>query len=111
MKTKSVWIVMVLLLEVVLGQQAQAFYNPNTGRWLSRDPVAEKGGPNLYTFVGNGTPTRVDPLGNQWVGWAFYLTRGAGFAGRFWVVMFIGAFCGCLLTWVSLRTALQRELT
>jgi uncharacterized protein RhaS with RHS repeats len=30
-----------------------AFYNPQTGRWLSRDPIEEEGGPNLYSFVQN----------------------------------------------------------
>lgn len=33
-------------------------YNPSTGRWLSRDPIGEKGGLNLYGFVGN------DPIGH-----------------------------------------------
>lgn len=45
---------------------AQAFYNPSTGRWLSRDPIGEKGGVNLYGFVGNRPSTRVDPDGRQW---------------------------------------------
>jgi RHS repeat-associated protein len=27
--------------------------NPLTGRWLSRDPIEEAGGVNLYGFVGN----------------------------------------------------------
>ena len=31
-----------------------AFYNPSTGRWLSRDPIGEKGGLNVYAFVRNG---------------------------------------------------------
>ena len=29
------------------------FYNPSTGRWLSRDPLEEVGGLNLYSFVKN----------------------------------------------------------
>ena len=29
------------------------YYNPETGRWLSRDPIAEKGGFNLYGFILN----------------------------------------------------------
>ena len=28
-------------------ETARAFYNPTTGRWLSRDPIGEKGGNNL----------------------------------------------------------------
>jgi RHS repeat-associated protein len=38
-------------------------YDPNIGRWLSRDPMAEKGGINLYAYVGNGPITFIDPLG------------------------------------------------
>ena len=29
------------------------YYHPNLGRWLSRDPIQERGGMNLYGFVGN----------------------------------------------------------
>ncbi len=39
------------------------YYNPSTGRWLSRDPIEEKGGLNLYGFVGNVPINSVDPLG------------------------------------------------
>ena len=54
---------MVGLLGVLLGREAQAFYNPSTGRWLSRDPIAEEGGGNLYALVGNNTPNQADWLG------------------------------------------------
>ena len=40
----------VLLLAVGV-QEASAFYNPQTGRWLNRDPMGEEGGLNLYIFV------------------------------------------------------------
>ena len=29
------------------------FYCPDYGRWLSRDPIEEEGGENLYAFCGN----------------------------------------------------------
>jgi len=29
------------------------YYSPSTGRWLSRDPIEEEGGQNLYGFIGN----------------------------------------------------------
>jgi uncharacterized protein RhaS with RHS repeats len=32
-------------------------------RWLNQDPIQEKGGYNLYAFVGNNPITRVDPFG------------------------------------------------
>lgn len=44
---------------------AQAFYNPNAGRWLSRDPIGEEGGKNVYGFVGNKPTRHVDALGLQ----------------------------------------------
>jgi hypothetical protein len=37
--------------------------DPQTGRWPSRDPVAEQGGTNLYAFVKNRTMTTIDILG------------------------------------------------
>ncbi|CAH0444760.1 hypothetical protein LMG9673_04456 [Ralstonia pseudosolanacearum] len=38
-------------------------YDPGTGRWVSRDPIGERGGINLYAYVG-GQPTRyADPNG------------------------------------------------
>ncbi|MES2982080.1 MAG: RHS repeat-associated core domain-containing protein, partial [Verrucomicrobiota bacterium] len=40
-------------------------YDPETGRWPSRDPIEEEGGLNLYGFVENKTPNEVDYLGNQ----------------------------------------------
>lgn len=41
------------------------YYNPSTGRWLSRDPIAERGGANLYGFVDNNPENRFDALGLQ----------------------------------------------
>ena len=41
------------------------YYDPRNGRWLSRDPIEEEGGLNLYGFVGNDGVNSVDILG-QW---------------------------------------------
>jgi RHS repeat-associated protein len=38
-------------------------YDPNLGRWVSRDPAGESGGANLYAYVGNSPQNAVDPLG------------------------------------------------
>lgn len=54
--------IMMILLGLLLSRDASAFYNPQTGRWLSRDPVAERGGKNLFGFVGNDL-NRIDYLG------------------------------------------------
>ena len=39
------------------------YYDPVTGRWLNRDPIQERGGINLYAFVGNDEANRWDYLG------------------------------------------------
>tara|TARA_R100000027_G_scaffold17378_1_gene12555 strand:- start:545 stop:1651 length:1107 start_codon:yes stop_codon:yes gene_type:complete len=39
------------------------YYDPETGRWLSRDPIGERGGLNLYAFVGNDGVNIWDLLG------------------------------------------------
>jgi len=40
-------------------------YNPTLKRWLTRDPIEENGGVNLYNFVGNNPISMWDRLG-QW---------------------------------------------
>jgi len=39
------------------------FYSPTLGRWLTRDPIGETGGVNLYEAMGNDAVNEVDPLG------------------------------------------------
>jgi RHS repeat-associated protein len=38
-------------------------YSPTLGRFLSRDPIEERGGANLFGMAGNDLIDRVDPLG------------------------------------------------
>jgi len=45
------------------GLGGQRFYSPGMGRWLSRDPIEERGGVNLYTFVKNRASELFDPTG------------------------------------------------
>jgi RHS repeat-associated protein len=42
------------------------YFNASTGRWISMDPISEKGGLNLYGFVDNDSISRVDRLGLIW---------------------------------------------
>lgn len=39
------------------------FYAPVLGRWITRDPIGELGGINLYGFVGNNPVNHEDPFG------------------------------------------------
>ncbi|MES2737892.1 MAG: RHS repeat-associated core domain-containing protein [Verrucomicrobiota bacterium] len=39
------------------------YYAPEMGRWLSRDPIAERGGINLHGMVGNDPVNKWDYLG------------------------------------------------
>ncbi len=54
------WMMSALLLWVAFVPLAQAFYHPSTGRWLSRDPIEEKGGRNLMTFVTNNPVSLIE---------------------------------------------------
>jgi RHS repeat-associated protein len=47
-------------------QAAWCFYNPQTGRWLSRDSIGETGGRNLYQFVNNAPIIYRDILSSRW---------------------------------------------
>jgi RHS repeat-associated protein len=42
------------------------YYSPELGRWLSRDPITEVGGVNLYGMVGNSPSNYNDTLGLSW---------------------------------------------
>ena len=57
-----------LLVFIALSNLAHAFYDPGQGRWLSRDPIEENGGMNLYGFVGNNAVNAVDRLGKDVLG-------------------------------------------
>ena len=43
--------------------EARAFFNPLPGRWLSRDPIGERGGKNLYNFAANDPLNYIDTDG------------------------------------------------
>ena len=55
------------------------YYKPSAGGWLNRDPIGELGGVNLYRFVHNNPPNRVDhrglqdnPFADQYWGGSFF---------------------------------------
>jgi RHS repeat-associated protein len=45
------------------------FYSPEISRWLSRDPIREAGGVNLYAFVRNSPVIWVDGRGDELYGY------------------------------------------
>jgi len=41
------------------------FYSPRIARWLTRDPIEERGGLNLYAYCGNDLVNKVDVMGER----------------------------------------------
>jgi hypothetical protein len=60
---KGVGLMLGLLTIFLNPQVGQCFYNPSSGKWLSRDPVEEKGGQNIYVFAENNPIAHSDFLG------------------------------------------------
>ncbi len=55
-------------IEIALNYYGYRFYATNTGRWINRDPIKEKGGMNIYAFCNNDATLLWDKLGNDiWV--------------------------------------------
>jgi RHS repeat-associated protein len=52
------------------------YYVPDLGRWLNRDPVGEKGGPNLYSFTFNHPTITIDPFGLEEMPAIYQLSKG-----------------------------------
>jgi RHS repeat-associated protein len=46
-----------------LGYWGYRWYEPESGRWTSKDRIAEMGGRNLYRYVGNAIMNAIDVLG------------------------------------------------
>jgi RHS repeat-associated protein len=53
-------------------------YDPSLGRWISRDPIGEKGGVNLFAYVGNNPSNAIDPLGLLTM--TYYISTGTMYA-------------------------------
>ena len=58
------------------------WYDSNTGRWLSQDPIGfAAGDANLYRYVGNSSPNHTDPSGEI----VPLILIGAGFGANIWI--------------------------
>jgi RHS repeat-associated protein len=51
--------------ETKLVYYGHRYYQPSAGRWLSRDPIEEGGGRNLYGMCENNCPNIFDALGER----------------------------------------------
>ena len=64
----SIRFLLFALFAVFLLTTAHAHYDPRQGRFISRDPLGEAGGFNLYAYCGNDPVNRHDPLGlSDWL--------------------------------------------
>ncbi|MBW2103412.1 MAG: RHS repeat-associated core domain-containing protein, partial [Deltaproteobacteria bacterium] len=65
------------------------YYDPQTGRYLTPDPIGLAGGMNLYAYVGNDPVNGVDPIGlARWKGYLTITSGGEVYGGG----ILIGAF-------------------
>ena len=64
------------------------YYSPSTGRWLSRDPIQEHGGLNLYSIVKNDPVEQTDSFGLYDAYYAGY--RRARFSQHGGLMLFVG---------------------
>ena len=61
---KRKWLsVCLAMLSSVGVLDSLAFYHPDQGRWINRDPIEEDGGINLYGFNENDPANHIDPDG------------------------------------------------
>jgi RHS repeat-associated protein len=81
--------------ELGLNDHRHRFYLPSLGRWLSRDPIEEQGGLNLYGYVYNSPTNYVDPDGR-------FATLFSGAVG-----MVVGGVSGAVTSWVTGGSVLQ----
>jgi RHS repeat-associated protein len=71
------------------------YYDPETGRWLTRDPIGYAGGMNLYGYCGGDGVNEADPSGLDWLdNWANFCA-GVGDSMTFGITDFVRQKIGC----------------
>lgn len=97
------------------------YYAPETGRWLSRDPLGEQGGANLYAFCGNDAVNQIDLLGlnpfrtvvnglRQVLALPFDILSGDIFRTKILGEQFTDSQCEFLITVTGIRNNLNENL-
>lgn len=86
MKTKSKFFnkSLGLLLFFLASQSGHCFYNPTTGKWLSRDPLPKREDGNVYVFAINEPLAHFDKLGLECclLTWPASSSGGTSIAGH-----------------------------
>jgi RHS repeat-associated protein len=85
-----------------LQKRGYRYYLPETGRWVSRDPVAEQGGLNICVFAGNNSIVQVDPFGLKWYGVSYKSTitiQADGFVAAMNATSGANANCTSAIFW------------
>ncbi len=69
-KPNAIWTQLLIVASLLLQlHSARAYYNTELGSWVSRDPIEEAGGLNLYEFVNNDPVNAIDAVGLATVVW------------------------------------------
>ena len=63
MKTRRIIVLLIAVLSIYPSIATARYYSPQTGRYLTPDPIGLEGGINPYVYVENDPVNLTDPLG------------------------------------------------